>query len=38
MMGLVGITDGRLSFEGRQLENRADFIRVRQGAAQRNKA
>ncbi len=33
MMGLVGITDGRLSFEGRQLENRADFIRVRQGAA-----
>ena len=33
MMGLIDITDGRLSFQNRTLESRADFIRVRQGAA-----
>ncbi len=33
MMGLVDITDGKLSFEGRPLKGRADFVKVRQGAA-----
>ncbi|WP_374333879.1 oligopeptide/dipeptide ABC transporter ATP-binding protein, partial [Aestuariivirga sp.] len=33
MMGLVGITDGSLSFEGRLLKSRADFVKVRQATA-----
>lgn len=33
MMGLVGITEGQLRFEGQPVASRADFIRVRQQAA-----
>jgi peptide/nickel transport system ATP-binding protein len=33
MMGLTPITDGSLSFEGRPLKSRADFVKVRQGTA-----
>jgi len=33
MMGLVGITGGTLSFEGKPVKSRADFVKVRQGAA-----
>ncbi len=33
MMGLVGITGGRLSFEGRPVKSRPDFVKVRQGTA-----
>jgi oligopeptide/dipeptide ABC transporter ATP-binding protein len=33
MMGLVEITDGSLSFEGRPVKNRADFAKVRQQTA-----
>lgn len=33
MMGLVGITEGSLRFEGRAVQARADFVKVRQGTA-----
>jgi len=33
MMGLVGITGGRLAFEGRPLASRADFVTLRRSAA-----
>jgi peptide/nickel transport system ATP-binding protein len=33
MMGLIAVTDGRLSFEGRLVRSRADFVKVRKAAA-----
>jgi oligopeptide/dipeptide ABC transporter ATP-binding protein len=33
MMGLIAVTDGRLSFEGHPVRSRADFVKVRKAAA-----